>query len=153
MYVNQFDADQIVSVDLYLDINANWTTGVRHTNRVKIQQFLGDYRLFAQEHQLHTHVMYPTPTELARTRVVTSVQAWSCMQDIDASISMYTTKSYLSHVGEFLEEIRLSSKRRVVIIISDFLLGDAAVWEQIDELALRHALVLIHLTLPKVIGH
>lgn len=54
LYVNEYEAERTVTVDFFLDINANRSAGVDATNRSLVKNLVADYMVFAVDNRLIT---------------------------------------------------------------------------------------------------
>ncbi len=121
LYVNEYEAERTATVDLFLDINANRATGVNATNRSLARDFLADYMVFAIEYGLITTGYLSKHNDIFPKRLWWERDFMERYNDIERDVMTTSKDSYSSSLSIFLQYEKTLTKRRVVIIVADFL--------------------------------
>jgi len=121
LYVNEYEAERTATVDLFLDINANRSTGVEVSNRSLARDFLADYMVFAIENSLITIGYLPHKEEFLTRSLWNERERMGRYNDIEQLVASSRKNGYQSALSLFLQRAKTITKRRVIIIVADFL--------------------------------
>lgn len=150
LWVNQWYEDKDMLIDIFLDINANWSGGMYETHRSLVQQWLADYMLFTHTHHLSSTTVY-TYGESMRMALPCSTASvwmqWYAYRDTQVNESRKIDAWY-SHLPTFLEEQITKKKKRMIIIFSDFLWCSHEHVQMLNWLDERYAVTQIVLDVP-----
>jgi len=134
LWVNQYEADRTMDVELFLDINQNRAAGDRKENVDIVIAMLTDFLVYAKKRQLRCSISW-------RHRGVYRV--WHRRYDVQQVMHIFQTlladveemkrlrnsagflrsasMEYVSHLYRYLQRAGEERKRRVCVLWSDFL--------------------------------
>ena len=136
LYVSLLEQDSDVQVDVFCDVNYNWTWGIDQINSEKVFAYLADLVLFAHGQGMRLVVYYPH-NGLVSIPVNRLDDWYGVQQSIDSIVS--TQKPiHQSSLWLFLDQMVQIKKRRVILLISDFLAVSASDRDRLRWLGKDH---------------
>lgn len=133
LYTQLFQVERDILCDVFLDINYNrrWKKDNNYTE--EIIWFLRDFIWYAHKNSISIRFFYPELSKLSRFQIIKKkpelkhVSFWKrytqaiSMLDHFQDIVRNTNKKYQSLLPDFLDYARKNSKKRAIIVFSDFL--------------------------------
>jgi uncharacterized protein (DUF58 family) len=119
LYVSLLDQDSDVQVDVFCDINYNWQWGIDQPNSDKVFAYLADLVLFAHGQGMRLVVYYPH--DGLKSLPVVRLDDWYGIQQSLYSLVSLQKPIYQSSLSLFLDQMVQTKKRRVILVVSDFL--------------------------------
>lgn len=119
LYVSLLEQDSDVQVDVFCDVNYNWQWGIDQINSEKVFAYLADLVLFAHGQGMRLVVYYPR-NWLTSMPVNRLDDRYGVQQSIGSLVTRQKPM-YESSLWSFLDQMVQIKKRRVILLISDFL--------------------------------
>lgn len=150
LHVTTAEQERDVPVYIFLDINANWRSGIVTTYWQGVKQRLADYMLFAQEYRLqHTKILYGEDHILHTCPCAVVDDRLHMFNLVDSAVDA-TKDAYISSLSRFLSYCIHLPKRSVVCLISDFLCRDD-VKDMYAVVQQMHAVHEVNLSIPLLV--
>lgn len=119
LYVSLLEQDSDVQVDVFCDVNYNWQWAIDYPNGDKVFAYLADLVLFAHGKGMGLSVYYPH--EGLRCTKVSRIDDRYQVQESLSAVIRHQIPRYKTDVSWFLHAMVQTKKKRVILIISDFL--------------------------------
>lgn len=115
-----------MQVDVFCDVNYNWQSGIDQINSEKVFAYLMDLVLFAHEKGMRLSMYYPD--DGLQCKKVSRVDDRYNVQQSLLSVVNRQKPHYQTGLSLFLHTMVQTKKKRVILLISDFLVvsGDDA---------------------------
>lgn len=133
LWVNQYEADRTIDVELFLDINQNRATGDRKENVDLVIEMLTGFLVYAKKRQLRCTIsrwhcgMYRVWHRKYDVQQVMHIFQ-ALIADVEemrrgrrVAVWRMSPLVYISHLQAYLQRIAEAKKRRVCLVWSDFL--------------------------------
>ncbi len=148
-YVDIFSQEKDATLDVFFDVNTNWIGGYDVKNGDRIIQYFFDLIVFSLKHGIFVECFFfENETMIVNSIGKNKMKVMTFVSSLKKIIASYKKKKKYSSYGRlFLERMSESSKRRAIIIFSDFLWlenHDVALLQQLEK---DHALYLFRLPL------
>lgn len=113
------EQDSDVQVDVFCDLNYNWQGGVEQATSDKVFAYLADLVLFAHGQGMRLIVYYPA--DGLKSAPVRRLDDWYEVQESLTALVSLQKPFYKSSLSLFLDRMIHIKKRRVILVIGDFL--------------------------------
>ena len=150
LYISLLEQDSDVQVDVFCDVNYNWQWWVDQINGDKVFGYLADLVLFAHGQGMRLVVYYPH-NGLANMPV-SRLDDWYGVQQLLSSLVADQKPRYESWLSLFLHQMVQVKKRRVILIVSDFLAVCADDVERLHRLQKDHQVLCVRIGIDQLEG-
>lgn len=160
LWINQYESDRTIDVELFLDINQNRTTGNEQENIDIVIGALTDFLVYAKKRQLRCTILWRHGEgssdnfhEGLRREYHWKFDVQQVMhifQQLIADVQELKRKrwgAYVSMVDSYLQRASAIRKRRVLVLRSDFLEWGAES-TKLAEYLQEHHVAMVWVTLP-----
>lgn len=124
LYTSLFQQEKDISLDVFFDINYNWKW---QTNLEKVNEFFADMMIYCKQNGIRVRIFYPSHEWFfAQTQLKEIVvdkhreRAYQWSEDLHRLV-VWTTKKYQTALPQFFDLAKKNTKKRAMIIFSDFL--------------------------------
>lgn len=153
LYVNVFHQEKDATLQVFFDVNANRLAGGDIPNLSIITQYYLDLVVYCLKHGVHVECFLPQYGSVFAYHVgKDKIRAHGFITDLEAEVASQKHKNYRSLLDEFLQLMTRNTKRRGIMIFSDFLSLTSANTTLLKALRKDHALYLFRLPVSDVIG-
>ncbi len=150
LFVNTFQEDKSVDLDVFLDINYNRKGTTQYGNNAQlVLDLLGDILIYSKKYLVNLHIFIPEYIQQANSYNL--IDAYSLL-DRFPHILTHISKKYQSGLDTFLIHAKNKRKTRAFVIISDFLDVDSKQKNIFEQLRKDHALYLFRIPIHPYFG-
>lgn len=134
LFINKFNRDQEIELDIFLDINYNrrWKKDKKDKrNYIYFMDYFADIIVYCRKHFIPIQLFYPKPLWKKFTYKITPtlhhIKTTKDLTPLHSFLQQFpkivkqTPNHYISTLPFFLQQTKKIRKRRAIIIFSDFL--------------------------------
>lgn len=115
-FVNLFINEKQADFHVFIDINYNFKWWIEKLNFEKVKEFLSDYYIFARKNNISSLFFYNKKIR----KIKTIEDFFYTIKDMENILNMMPDK-YISFFNWFINLQKKIRKKRVILVISDFL--------------------------------
>lgn len=150
LYVSLLEQDSDVQVDVFCDVNYNWQWGVDQVNSDKIFAYLADLVLFAHGQGMRLIVYYPV--DGLKSSLVSHLDDWYGVQESLSALVALQKPLYHSSLSLFLDQMVQTKKRRVILVVADFLSVSPTDSDRLRWLEKDHQVLCVRIGIDRLEG-
>jgi len=160
LFSNVYHQEKAIAIDMLRDVNYNRNGELqKKKNYERVREVVSDVLLYAKTYGGMLTIFSPNKsgffsigTKLKINNVGKNYdQAVDLMTQLSA-ISKSSSKTYHTHISDFLSRMATNKKRRAIIIFSDFLGIDDKQVKQLQQVKKEHTLLLFQLPVNEQMG-
>jgi len=140
LYVSLFEQEKDAHVDLFCDINYNRKNAAMYAT---VMDVLTDLLIVGQWQWIRMYLYW---WKDGISRIWLRKQEWVSVQDTLSQTINKQKPLYSSHISSFLDHMMQIKKKRIIVIVSDFLTLSDADYHRIQLLMKDHHIVLLRLS-------
>lgn len=144
LYTSLFQQEKDVSLDVFFDVNYN-----RKAHAENVMEFFADIIVYCQKNGIRIKLFWPPTHVLSidkhRERAYESI-------DTLMHLIKKSPKIYRSHLSKFLEDAKKNTKRRAIVIFSDFLDVSENDMHTLHYFMKEHAISLVKIPVDSIEG-
>jgi len=174
LYTSLFQQEKDITLDVFFDVNYNrkgkqtslplrslppYQEGQtrdekNQSNYEKVSEFFADMMVYCKKNGIRAHIFYPSYSRFSSNAIIKEIvidkhreKAYQRIEELQWIVKRMS-KSYRTALSQFLNLAKTNTKRRAVVIFSDFLDVEENELHLLKHFDKEHALGLIQIPVP-----
>ena len=139
-----------VHIDVFCDINPNWSTWHDRLIWLQIQDILSTCQLFAIRYRLPLQITYNHRWIIKPLHQLANSQSRTHSQQIDISHILDTSKTYTSSLEQYVIQALQKPQKRIIFLFSDFLSRNTTIKKKLTALSVIHSVFAWHIRISEM---